>query len=125
MYMLVKHLHLTLISISLALFILRFYWRLKDAPHLQRKWVRVLPHVVDTLLLVSAATLCVLIAQYPFVDLWVTEKLFAVLLYILMGLVALKLGRTTAMRWVGFIGAISWLAFAAKVAVLKQPLLFA
>lgn len=91
---------------------------------LQKKWVKVVPHVVDTVLLASAITLCVLIAQYPFVNAWVTEKLMAVLLYILMGLVALKLGRTNSIRWIGFVGAICWLLFAAKVAVFKQPLLF-
>ncbi|MBT1065337.1 SirB2 family protein [Bowmanella sp. Y26] len=124
MYTLVKHLHLTAIAISLALFILRFFWLQRGSSMLQKKWVKIVPHVVDTVLLASAITLCVLIAQYPFVNAWVTEKLMAVLLYILMGLVALKLGRTNSIRWIGFVGAICWLLFAAKVAVFKQPLLF-
>ncbi|WP_088330818.1 SirB2 family protein [Lacimicrobium sp. SS2-24] len=124
MYAMVKHLHLTVISISLALFILRFFWTLRGSAMLQKKWVKVLPHAVDTLLLITAAWLCVLISQYPFVDGWVTEKLLAVLLYVLMGLVALKLGRTLFIRWVGFVGALAWLVFAAKVAIMKQPLLF-
>lgn len=124
MYAMVKHLHLTVISISLALFILRFFWTMRGSAMLQKKWVKVVPHAVDTLLLITAVWLCVLIAQYPFVHGWVTEKLFAVLLYILMGLVALKLGRTVFIRWVGFVGALAWLVFAAKVAIMKQPLLF-
>nr|WP_102798429.1 SirB2 family protein [Bowmanella denitrificans] len=124
MYMMVKHLHLTAIAISLSLFILRFFWQLRGSPMLHKKWVKIVPHVVDTLLLASAVTLCVMIAQYPFVHAWVTEKLMAVLFYILLGLVALKLGRTNTIRWIGFVGAISWLAFAAKVAIFKQPILF-
>lgn len=124
MYMIVKHFHMTTVAVSLALFILRFYWFNRDPDKLQLKWVKVLPHVVDTLLLVSAITLCVLIQQFPFVDSWLTAKVIGLVCYIVMGLVALKLGRNMLMRWIGFLGGIAWLVFVAKVAILKQPLLW-
>ena len=88
---------------------------------LQKKWVKVVPHVVDTVLLSSAAVLCVLIAQYPFVHGWITEKFIAVVMYILMGLIALKLGKTKRVQWIAFVGAIFWLMLIGKLAVLKQP----
>ncbi|AWL11504.1 Protein sirB2 [Saliniradius amylolyticus] len=124
MYFALKHFHQTMVALTVALFVLRFYWLHRHPAMLGKKWVKVVPHVIDTLLLLSAAGLCVLIQQYPFVHDWVTEKLMAVLLYILLAFVALKIGRTTFIRWVGFLGAISWLLFAAKVAIIKQPLLF-
>jgi uncharacterized membrane protein SirB2 len=52
-----------------------------------------------------------------------TEKLFGLFAYIGLAVMALK-GRTLLMRWVGFIGALSWLALVAKVAITKTPLLF-
>ncbi|UAA40188.1 SirB2 family protein [Paraneptunicella aestuarii] len=124
MYFFVKHLHMSAVAISLSLFILRFYWLNRDPEKLQRKWVKVAPHIVDTILLLSALTLCFIIQQYPFVDAWLTEKVIGLVFYILMGLYALKLGRNMLMRWLGFLGAIAWLVFIAKVAVLKHPILF-
>ena len=122
MYFLVKHIHLTAIFLSVSLFILRFVWLLRASPMLQRKWVRILPHVVDTLLLASAVTLCILISQYPLLDSWLTQKLLFVILYILMGFLTLKWARTTAMRWTGFIAALLCIVLSAKIAVMKQGL---
>lgn len=124
MYTLVKHLHLTAIAVSVSLFILRFYWLNRDAEKLQKKWVKVLPHIVDTLLLVSAVSLCVILQQYPFANSWLTDKLFGLICYIGFGLVALKLGKSMPVRWIGFIGALAMIVFLGKVAMLKQPFIF-
>jgi len=124
MYAIVKHMHLTAIAVSVILFILRFYWLNRDAEKLQKKWVKVLPHIVDTVLLASAITLCVILQQYPFVNSWLTDKLFGLICYIGFGLLALKLGKTMPVRWVGFIGALAMIAFLGKVAVLKQAVIF-
>lgn len=124
MYDIVKHIHLVAIALSVVLFLLRFVLNTMKSPMLQKKWLKILPHIVDTLLLLSAATLCVLLKQYPFVDAWVTEKLLALVMYIFMVTLALKLGRTAFMRGIGLVGALSWIAFAGMVAVSKQPILF-
>ena len=124
MYEIVKHTHLTAIALSVLLFLFRFALNAKQSPMLQKKWLKIVPHVVDTVLLASAATLCVMLEQYPFVDAWVTEKLMALVLYIVMVTLALRLGRNGSMRGVGFIGALSWIVYAGMVAVSKQPLLF-
>ena len=124
MYEIVKHTHLTAIALSVVLFLLRFVLNAMQSPMLQKKWLKILPHIVDTVLLVSAATLCVLLKQYPFVDAWVTEKLLALVMYIFMVTLALKLGRTGFMRSIGLVGALSWIAYAGMVAVSKQPILF-
>ena len=124
MYEIVKHIHFTAIALSVVLFVLRFILSTMQSPILQKKWLKILPHIVDTLLLISAGTLCVLLKQYPFVDLWVTEKFLALAMYLFMVTLALKLGRTGFMRGVGFVGALSWIAYAGIVAVSKQPILF-
>lgn len=124
MYAAVKHIHLSVIVISVLLFVLRFIWTVSQSQMMEKKWVKILPHVVDTVLLLSALTLCVLLSQYPFVDAWLTEKVLGLVMYIFMGTIALKIGKTGFMRTVGFVGALSWLAFIAVIAVTKQPLLF-
>jgi uncharacterized membrane protein SirB2 len=124
MYEIVKHIHLTAVALSVLLFLLRFVLNAMQSPMLQKKWLKILPHIVDTLLLVSAGTLCVILKQYPFVDAWVTEKLLALIMYIFMVTLALRLARTAFMRAIGLIGALSWIAYAGMVAVSKQPILF-
>lgn len=124
MYEIVKHLHLTAIALSVVLFLWRFVLNAMQSPMLQKKWLKIIPHIVDTLLLLSAATLCVMLKQYPLVDAWVTEKLLALVMYIFMVTLALKLGRSGFMRGIGLVGALSWIAYAGMVAVSKQPILF-
>lgn len=124
MYMIVKHLHLTAVALSLTLFTIRFYWLQRNPAKLQLKWIKILPHAVDTLLLASAIALCVLIQQYPISTPWLTAKVLGLFCYLGMGLMALKFGRNNLMRWVGFVGGIACLGFVAKVAILKQPLLW-
>ncbi|OYW91391.1 MAG: invasion protein, partial [Alishewanella sp. 32-51-5] len=95
--------------------------RLKDSALLQRKFFKIAPHVVDTFLLLSAVALMLTIRQYPFVDPWLTEKVIALFAYIALGFSALK-GRTVAIRWLSFLGALGWLGLMIRVALSKQPL---
>lgn len=122
MYMMAKHLHLTAVVLSILLFILRFVWSQFDANALQKKWLKIVPHIVDTVLLASAIWLCVILSQYPFVQSWLTFKVLGVIAYILLGLVALKWASSAAGRWLGFLGALGVLTATAMVAVTKQPL---
>ena len=55
-----KHLHLTLAVISISFFTLRFAWLLINSDQLNRKWVKITPHIIDTLLLVIGAIMVVL-----------------------------------------------------------------
>jgi uncharacterized membrane protein SirB2 len=123
MYMALKHTHLMLVGISLALLLLRFALSLKGSAWLERKFLKVVPHVVDTLLLLSAVGMMLMISQYPFVTPWLTEKLIGVLAYIALGVMALK-GRTLLLRCFGLAGALGWLVLVVKVAITKQPVLF-
>ncbi|MCL2589960.1 MAG: SirB2 family protein [Betaproteobacteria bacterium] len=94
MYLITKIIHQTCVTLSGIGFALRGIWMLRDSPLLSRRWVRVVPHCVDTLLLASATTLAILSAQYPFVLPWLTAKLIGLLIYILCGMMALRWGRT-------------------------------
>lgn len=122
MYMMAKHLHLTAVALSILFFVFRFIWSQFDASALSKKWVKILPHIIDTILLASAIWLCFILSQFPLVNAWLTFKVIGVILYIVFGLFALKKAKTALARWSFFVAAIAVLMATAMVAVTKQPL---
>ena len=123
-YALIKHVHVTCALISFALFFLRGIWSFKGSPIMQQGWVKVVPHAVDTLLLASALGMAYLIEQYPLVDAWLTAKFFGLLLFIILGSVALKHGKTRAIRIAAWLGAQVIFAYIVLVATNHNPLPF-
>ncbi|GAB1112599.1 MAG: SirB2 family protein [Shewanella algae] len=123
LYPAVKHLHMTLIAVSVLLFIVRFVLKLRQSAIMDKKLLKVGPHVIDTFLLLSGLTLCFMIKQYPFVDPWMTEKIGAVVAYILLGVMALKSNRNQIFRIFAFLGALGWVVYAAKLAHFKQAVI--
>jgi uncharacterized membrane protein SirB2 len=123
-YLILKNLHLATLTITLALFLLRGAWMMADSPRLQSRWVRIVPHVNDTLLLLSGIALAVLIQQYPLVHGWLTAKLFALIAYIVLGTVALKRGKTKPQRIVAWFAALGVFGYMVAVALAHDPLPF-
>lgn len=120
-YLALKHIHVSCVAISWALFTLRGAWMLADSPRLQQRWVRVAPHVVDTALLASALALAWTIGQYPFVNGWLTAKVFGLIAYILLGTVALKRGRTRSQRAAAWLAAQAVFGYIVLVALTRNP----
>ncbi|MBB1319228.1 SirB2 family protein [Shewanella sp. SR43-4] len=120
LYPAVKHTHMMFIAMSVIFFIVRFVLHLRKSPIMEKKFVKVAPHVIDTFLLLSGFTLCFMIKQYPFVDPWMTEKIICVAAYIALGVMALKSNRNKLFKFFAFIGAIGWVVLAAKLAYFKQ-----
>jgi uncharacterized membrane protein SirB2 len=121
-YLLLKHLHMSCAAMSGTLFLLRGLWMLQDSPQLGRRWVRTLPHLIDTVLLASAVTLAVWSAQYPLAQPWLTAKVCALLLYIVLGSVALKRGCSKGIRAAAFLAALATFGYIVAVALSKNPL---
>lgn len=122
-YFALKHIHVTFALLSGLLFLLRGIWMLSGSAQLQRRWVKIVPHVVDTLLLASAIGLAVWSSQYPGQQSWLTAKVVALVGYIVLGTIALKRGRTQTVRAAAFAGALACFAYIVAVAVTKSPLL--
>lgn len=120
-YLDLKHLHMTFAALSGALFFIRGAWMLLDSPLLHRRWINRSSYVIDTVLLASALAMVFWSAQYPFVQSWLTVKVLAVLAYIAAGAVALRRGRTKAVRTGALVVALLLFAYIVKVAVTKQP----
>lgn len=124
-YYALKHTHMTFVALSGALFLLRGLWMLSDSARLQQRWVRVAPHVVDTLLLASAIGLAVWSGQYPLQAPWLSAKLVALVVYIGLGTLALKRGRTPRVRTLAFAAALACFGYIIAVALTKNPLIVA
>lgn len=122
--MMIKMVHMTTALISIGLFSLRGFWVLRESPMMQKKWVKILPHINDTVLLGSAIALAVTMQQYPFAVDWLTAKVIGLVAYIVLGVMALKKAKTTPTRAL-FIGlAIITFVYILSVAAMKTPLGF-
>ena len=121
-YLALKHLHVTCVVLSGLGFCLRGWWMLRESPLLGHRLTRRLPHVVDTLLLGSALSMAWLSGQYPFVQGWLTAKFFGLLAYILLGVMALKRGRTKRARAIYLGLALLAYAFIVSAALTRRPL---
>jgi uncharacterized membrane protein SirB2 len=121
LYPALKTIHVSCVILSISGFALRGAWMLQGSPLLRRRLTRVLPHAVDTLLLGSAIGMAVMIRQYPFADGWLTAKLVALLVYIVLGSVALKRGRTRRVRLAAFGGALATAGYLVAVGLTKHP----
>lgn len=124
-FLLIKTIHISCAAVSYLLFFLRGIWKLNGSAIMSQRWVKIVPHVVDTLLIVSAIALAFSIRQYPFVDAWLSAKVIALLLYIGLGFVALKYGRSKTVRLSAWIAAQLVFAYIVLVAINHNPWPFA
>ena len=120
-YLFVKSLHVGCAAVSIAGFLARGTLMLRGSRLLDARFVRVAPHVVDTVLLASALWLAWAIGQHPFVHGWVTAKVVGLLAYIVLGSVALRHGRTRTERAAAFAAALAAAAYIVSVALTRDP----
>lgn len=122
MYLALKHAHMTFALISGIFFFIRGVWMLVDSPRLTQRWVKILPHINDTLLLGFAVALMIQLGQYPFVHGWLTAKVVALVLYIVAGTIAIKRGKTKTVKVVAFGFALLCYVYMLSVAFNHHPL---
>jgi uncharacterized membrane protein SirB2 len=120
-YLLLKQVHVACAVLSYAGFFVRGVWMMRDSALLERRWVRILPHVNDTLLLASAIALAALSRQYPFVHGWLTAKVLALVLYVVLGMAALRTGRARRSRIAAWLAAQAVFLYIVWVAMARNP----
>lgn len=121
-YTIAFYTHVTAGVISISFFLVRGYWMMTGNALLQAKVTRIAPHIVDTVLLASAVVLTLILNQYPFINDWLTVKFFALVAYIMLGTIALKRGRTRAIRQSALVAAVAVFGFIVSVAWYHHPL---
>lgn len=119
--------HIACVVLTITLFIVRYWWRYTGNPRAQAGWSRRLPHIVDTLLLLSGVGLMWVSQQLPFTEhgTWLTEKLFGVIIYIVLGFFALghRVRRSQQAGFIAFMLGLVVLYIIIKLAITQIPLL--
>ena len=121
-YLSLKITHVSCGAISYVLFVVRGVWMMRGSAFLQRRWVKIVPHVVDTVLLAGAIAMAVMIRQYPLVAPWLTAKVIGLMLYVALGIVALKRGKSMHIRIAAWVAAQAVFFYIVAVAVTRNPI---
>lgn len=126
-YTAVKAVHVASAILSISGFAVRGVLMLRSSPLLATRFARIAPHVVDTVLLASAFLLAWASGQYPFSQPWLTAKVVALAVYVLLGTIALRRGRTLRTRARAFAFAMGTALYIVSVAITRDaagPLAF-
>jgi uncharacterized membrane protein SirB2 len=116
----IKLIHMSTAFISISLFILRGVWVYRGSLMMSKKWVKILPHVNDTVLLITAIFLAIGLNQYPFTHDWLTAKLIALFFYIVFGMFALKCAKEKKNKMVFFILALLTFSYIVGTALTRS-----
>lgn len=112
-----KIIHVSSVIVSYVLFSVRGWWALDASPALRQRWVRIAPHLVDTVLLSSAIALAMSLGYSPLNSSWLTAKILALLVYIGLGTLALKRGKTRRARLWAWLSAQGVFCYIVSVAI--------
>jgi uncharacterized membrane protein SirB2 len=123
-YTLLKHLHVTCVVISATLFFVRGLLMLWRPQMLRARWARTLPHTNDAVLLLAAIGMLVTAQMNPLAQPWLATKLAALLLYIGLGMVAMRFGRSRGVRLAAWLAALAVLSWMIAMARTKQVVPF-
>jgi len=120
MYETLKLVHVGSAILTISGFILRSYWMFTGSSKLQLNAVRILPHIVDTVFLLSGIALIVTLNLPVLSQNWLLMKFVALVAYIVLGAIALGRGKTMQSRTTSFVLALATFAYIAGVALSKS-----
>lgn len=120
-YLMIKSLHMITGVVTISGFILRGYWMTMQSDKLQLKFIRIAPHVIDTLFLLSGVALVWMLHLNVFSESWLLAKFAGLIVYIVLGTLAIKRGATLQIRIIAFVGALAVFAYIVGVALAKSP----
>jgi uncharacterized membrane protein SirB2 len=121
-YLGLRHAHIGFAILSVMLFTLRGGLMLAGSTWTNIAALRYTSYTIDTLLLTVALMLTNIIHQYPFATGWLTMKVVLLVVYVVLGSIALKRGRTWRIRLAAFLAALLTIAFLVSVALAHHPL---
>jgi len=122
-YLLLKSIHITAVALSLVGFLARGLGMLIGAQWVRSRTAKTAPHVIDTLLLLSAVGMLVMLHLNPLTVPWLAAKLAGLLVYIALGSVALRPSSASMpTRAASGFAALLVFGWIVSVAITKQPL---
>jgi len=117
-----KLLHQTAVLLSISGFVARGLGWFGGGAWVRSRAARTLPHVVDTVLLGSALALAWGLRLNPAATPWLAAKIGGLLLYIGLGMLALRPERPLALRVTAWLAALLCFGWIVSVALSKNPL---
>ncbi|MGK0440895.1 MAG: putative membrane protein SirB2 [Pseudohongiellaceae bacterium] len=111
-------------ALSFGGFFIRGIWMIKQSPMLQERWVKIAPHIIDSLLLASAIIMAAQWHLSPLEQPWLAAKIIALLMYVFLGTIALKRGKSLNIRIAAWIAALVTFGYIVGVAFSKSPFFF-
>ena len=120
MFSTLKLIHISAATLTISGFVLRGYWMLSGSPYLQLKPVKILPHILDTLFLASGIALIVTLDLPVLTQTWLLTKFAALIIYVVLGSIALGRGKTLRARNTAFMLALATFAYIYGVAISKS-----
>ena len=121
-YLALRHAHIGFVILSIALFVLRGGLMLAESHWVHSAWLRYPSYAIDTSLLTAALMLTSVVHQYPFGNGWLTMKVALLVVYVVLGSIALKRGRSRRIRLAAFVAALLTVGFLVNVARAHHPL---
>jgi uncharacterized membrane protein SirB2 len=118
-----KLVHVAAVASSFTLFFLRGLWLLRGSDIMRRRWVKIAPHSIDTVLLASAVALAWQLGYTPSNSPWLAAKIVALLAYIGLGMLAFRFARSRRKRLFAWLAALLTFAYIVLAAVTHDPLL--
>ncbi len=119
----IKAIHVICALLSISGLVVRGIMVIRNSPFLSTWAVKRLPHLVDSVLLVCAIILAFQWGWSAFQMPWLLTKIGALLLYIFLGMIALRTVYSNLVRVSALLGAVGMFAYIVSVAVTKNPLL--
>ncbi len=117
-----RPLHITLVTLSVSLFALRGLGVLAGQAWPMAGWARGLAPVIDSLLLLAGGTLWWLLQLNPTQNHWLLAKLVLLIVYIVLGTLALKRAPTRGAKALCYVAALAVVGFMASIAMARHPL---
>lgn len=121
-YATIKLIHQTAVTLSVSGFFVRGAASLLGASWVRGRMARTVPHLVDSLLLLSGLMLAWTLRLTPDRAPWLLAKLAGLVVYVGLGVVALRPGRPRGIRAAAWIGALAVVGWMVSVAIIKHPL---
>ena len=120
-YFLIKSLHMFTALATISGFVLRGYWMMSRSDYLQLRITRIAPHVIDTVFILSGIAMVWLLQLDAFSQPWLLAKFAGLIVYVVLGTIAIKRGPTMQIRIIAFVAALAVFAYIVGVAMSKSP----
>lgn len=120
MYYTLKDVHIATVVLTIVGFMLRGYWMMTRPELLAHKLVKVVPHIIDTVLLLSGIALIVTLHIAVLEEGWLLAKFVALIAYVVLGAIALGRGKTMRSRVTAFVASLAVFAYIVGVALTKS-----